>query len=310
MKKILVILLIFILFPTITYAGNSVLENQMNTLNISEFITKSNNYTKEAFPDMNLKNIFTDALTGKVDNKSLMRSLISIFGKELIPTLTIMGSILAIIILHGILKALSENIGNESTAQIAYFIEYIMIVALIMSNFSSIIFMVKDSISNLVGLMNSLVPILLALMMTTGNIVSAGLIQPLIIFMIVFIGNMITSVFLPITLMATSLGIISNLSDKIQIGKLANFFKSGIVWFLGIMILIFVSILSLEGTLTSNVDGLTAKGVKAVAGFIPVVGKALGDSVDMVLGSASLLKNSIGIVGVIMVIRYMCNSNN
>ena len=42
--------------------------------------------------------------------------------------------------------------------------------------------------------------------------------------------------------------------------------------------------MSLEGTLTSNVDGLAAKGIKAAASsFIPVVGKALGDSVDMVI---------------------------
>ena len=90
-------------------------------------------------------------------------------------------------------------------------------------------------------------------------------------------------VVLPITLIATALGIISNLSDKVQIGKLSNFFKSGITWLLGLIITIFVGILSMEGTLTSNVDGLTAKGVKTAAStFIPVVGKALGDSADVV----------------------------
>ena len=81
------------------------------------------------------------------------------------------------------------------------------------------------------------------------------------------------------TLIATALGIISNLSDKVQIGKLSKFLKSGIT----IVITIFVSILSLEGGLTSNVDGLAAKGIKAASGFIPVVGKALGESVDMVM---------------------------
>lgn len=110
-------------------------------------------------------------------------------------------------------------------------------------------------------------------------------------------------VVLPITLIATALGIISNLSDKVQIGKLSNFFKSGITWFLGLIITIFVGILSMEGTLTSNVDGLTAKGVKAAAStFIPVVGKALGDSADVVLGSTSIIKNSIGIVGMFVII--------
>lgn len=103
--------------------------------------------------------------------------------------------------------------------------------------------------------------------------------------------------------MATALGIVSNLSDKLQIGKLSKFLKSGIVWLLGVVITVFISVLSLEGTLTSNVDGITAKGIKsATSTFIPVVGKALGESVDMVLGSTSLLKNSIGVVGMFIVI--------
>lgn len=50
------------------------------------------------------------------------------------------------------------------------------------------------------------------------------------------------------------------------------------------MLTIFVGLLSLEGTLSSSVDGLTAKTAKvAISNFIPVVGKVLGDSIDTVL---------------------------
>ena len=113
-------------------------------------------------------------------------------------------------------------------------------------------------------------------------------------------------VVLPITLIATALGIISNLSDKVQIGKLSNFFKSGITWFLGLIITIFVGILSMEGTLTSNVDGLTAKGVKAAAStFIPVVGKALGDSADVVLGSTSAICEPIADKKIVSLLEQM-----
>ena len=69
------------------------------------------------------------------------------------------------------------------------------------------------------------------------------------------------------------------------------------------MLTVFVGLLSLEGTLSSSVDGLTAKTTKAaVSTFIPVVGKVLGDSVDTVLGCASILKNAVGIVGVVVLL--------
>ena len=88
-----------------------------------------------------------------------------------------------------------------------------------------------------------------------------------------------------------------------QIDKLAKYFKTSVVWILGIVLTIFVGVLSLEGSLTSSVDGITTKTAKAaVLNFIPVVGKILGDAVDTVIGCSNILKNAVGIVGVIVVI--------
>ena len=97
--------------------------------------------------------------------------------------------------------------------------------------------------------------------------------------------------------------VISKISDQVQIDKINNFLKSNIVGFLGIILTIFVGITSLEGTLSSSVDGITAKTTKAVvSSSIPVVGKILGDAVDTVLGCGLILKNAVGILGVIIVV--------
>ena len=97
--------------------------------------------------------------------------------------------------------------------------------------------------------------------------------------------------------------IVSNISDKIQIERLSKFLKSSIIWILGIILTIFSCTLSLEGTLSSSVDGITAKTAKAaVSSVIPVVGKVLGDVVDSVLGCGVILKNAVGLVGVIVII--------
>lgn len=72
---------------------------------------------------------------------------------------------------------------------------------------------------------------------------------------------------------------------------------------MGILLTIFVGVISLEGTLSSSVDGITAKTTKAiVSSAVPVVGKILGDAVDTVLGCGIILKNAIGFIGVIVVV--------
>ena len=201
------------------------------------------------------------------------------------------------------MKSISESLENKSISQITYYVQYILIVTLIMSNFADIINLAKNTIQNLVGFSYSLLPILLTLMMTTGSIASASAVQPVILFLITFIGNIITTFLLPLILIGTALSIVSKISDKVQIDKLAKYFKSSVVWILGIVLTIFVGVLSLEGSLTSSVDGITAKTAKAaVSNFIPVVGKILGDAVDTVIGCSNILKNAVGIVGVIVVI--------
>lgn len=205
--------------------------------------------------------------------------------------------------IHSILKSISDSLENKSISQITYYVQYILIVTLIMSNFADIINLAKTTIQNLVGFSYTLLPILLTLMMTTGSIASASAVQPVLLFLITFIGNIITTFLLPLILIGTALSIVSKVSDKVQIDKLAKYFKTSVVWVLGIALTIFVGVLSLEGSLTSSVDGITAKTAKAaVSNFIPVVGKILGDAVDTVIGCSNILKNAVGIVGVIVVI--------
>lgn len=172
-----------------------------------------------------------------------------------------------------------------------------------MSNFSEIIKMTKEAIENMTNFIHLLIPLLMTLMMTTGSIVSANILQPIILFIINLISNIFQSIIVPIVLVSTALSIMSKISDKLQINKIPKFLKASTIWLIGIVLTIFVGIVSLEGTLSSSVDGITAKATKAaVSNFIPVVGKILGDAVDTVIGCSTILKNAVGIVGLIVIL--------
>lgn len=308
MKKIFIIIILFLIFiPTFCYAtettSEDILQSQQDELNISSFIKEAQKYTENTFENVNINELFTSAITGKIDNSTIMKTIVNIIGKEVLNCATTLGSILVIIVIHSILKSISEGLENKSISQITYYVQYILIVTLIMTNFSDILQMVKASIQSLVGFMNSLVPLLITLMLTTGNFASASILEPIILFIITFIGNFITTILLPFVLISTALAIISKVSNKIQVDKLSKFFNSTVVWILGVVLTLFVGVISVEGSLSSTVDGITAKTTKAaVSNFIPVVGKILGDAVDTVIGCSNILKNAVGIVGVIVVI--------
>ena len=137
----------------------------MDTLNLSSVIKEGQKYTKDIFPEMNLNTLLNSTIRGEINNNEIYKGILSLLGKEIVSTFSILGSILIIVIIHSLLKSFTENLNNgKSVGQIAYFVEYILIIVLVMTNFTSIINMIKESISNLVGFVNTLVPILLALM--------------------------------------------------------------------------------------------------------------------------------------------------
>ena len=254
---------------------NEIIGSQSNLFGINEFINQANKYTKDAFPDLNITKVFNDSISGNVGN---------IFSN------------------FGIMNFFSNQI-SSNTAQITYFIQYLVIVTLVINTFTSILNLTRETIDNVVSFMTSLIPLLITLMLSTGTIVTSTVVEPVLLIMINIVGNFINSFLIPLLLISMSISIVSNISDKIQIERLSKFLKSSIIWILGILLTVFTTTLSLQGSLTSSVDGMTAKTAKAVvSNFIPVVGKIMGDTVDSVIGCGNILKNSMGIIGVIVII--------
>ena len=303
--SIAILFIIIIVFPKKVFAETEeeIMDTTQEKFNISDFINEAQNYTGDFLEDVDLNNILSQAIQGKVDNKTIFQKILKLLGSEINTSLKTLISILVIIVIHGILKSITDNLENKNISQIIYFVQYILIVTLIMSNFTEIINLVKNTANDLVGFINLLMPLLLTLMIYTGSIATSSILEPVILFAINLIGNLIKDILIPVVFIIVIFSIISKISERIQIEKLSKFLKSSVIWGLGVILTIFVGVVSLEGTLSSSVDGITAKTAKtAVSTVIPVVGKILGDVVDSVLGCGIILKNAVGIVGVIIII--------
>lgn len=309
-KKIIfsVIALIIFIAGNIVQADETddIIKAQEDALGITDFIKESNKYTSDSFSDIDIKDIFNGAITGSMDNKQVLKCVFRLFGKELQSTITVFGSILIIIVINSILNCITEGLENKSVSQIAFYVQYILIITIALTNFSSIINLVKESVNNMTAFMNMLIPIMMTLIISTGSVTTASMIQPVIIFMISLIANFINNVAIPLILVSTALGIVSKISDKVQVDRLAKRLKSSTIWIIGMILTVFVTVVSVNGSISGGVDAVASKTAKtAVSNLIPVVGKILGDAMDSVLSCSNVLKSAIGAVGTIVVIAIV-----
>ncbi len=292
-------IMIVITFFDSTYANDTNVE-------IEKFLDTITQYSNDIIPELENKNILESVISGaEINSETIINRILNLFLKEL----KIAISLVTKILLATIFCALLKNVGpsnDSSVREIAFYIAYLMIVGLIINSYINIADVCKETIIKLNDFINLLVPLVLGLMVANGTIVSAGMMQPVLMAMATIINSVVTNFILPLVFISLVINIVSNISENINVSKLPEMIQKYSINFLKCILAIFIAVLSIEGTLSANVDGFTAKTTKAIVSTtIPVVGKALSDAAESVIGAASITKNAIGIVGILVVLAVV-----
>jgi len=205
-----------------------------------------------------------------------------------------------------ILETLQSAFERNAVSKVAYSIAYMVMVVLAVNSFNVAIGYAKDAISGMIQFMMAMIPLLLTLLASMGNIVTVSVLHPLIIFMIHAVGTVIYTVVFPLLFFSAVLHIASALTEKFKVTQLANVLRNFAVGLMGIMLTIFLGVISVQGATSSVTDGVTMRTAKFVTGnFVPVIGKTFSDAADTVMSASLLVKNAIGIAGVIILI-FLC----
>lgn len=305
MKKIFLIIIIYCIFALVSnviYATEQttqeeLIQSQIQDMNINSIIDKAEKDTKN---NIDFNTIFEESLQGKLSQNIIINTVGKILGTELKESLKMLVSILLIIIIYGLMKNISENLGNNQTGKIGHFVQIIILITALMEVYTHILQIVKETLETISSFTYMLLPLFISLSISTGNITAATGIQSVILVSINIITTFINQILIPIIIVATVIGIISNISDEVHMNRLSKYMKSTIIWILCIFLTIFTCVLSLESNLGQGIDQFTSKTTKtAVSTFVPVVGKILGDTVESVLGCTNIIKNAVGTLGVI-----------
>lgn len=103
---------------------------------------------------------------------------------------------------------------------------------------------VLDSVHNLTGIA---IPCLLALLVSSGNIVSGTALQPIILIVIQATIKIFKDVLLPLCLMSGVLYIVSGLSERIKISGMASLLRQVVTWALGVILMLYSSLVAIQG---------------------------------------------------------------
>ena len=148
----------------------------------------------------------------------------------------------------------------------------------------------------------TLIPILAGLIAACRNPVMALSLNSITIYaanIISSFANKILSPFMSVFLAICTAGC---LSKELNLTSLAVFIKNTVIKFLSVTSSLFIAFLSIKGIFTNSVDTVASKGAKIlISTTVPVIGSSLSEAYFAVSNSLSLLKSSVGFLGIIII---------
>ncbi|MCR8633955.1 stage III sporulation protein AE [Paenibacillus radicis (ex Xue et al. 2023)] len=256
------------------------------------------------FPDSKTPT-FAELLAGAKDFKmsSIFSGIFLYFFHELLYNGKLLASIVILTIFSMLLETLQSSFEKNTVSKVAYAIAFMVLMIMAINSFSVAIGYANGAISDMIHFMVAVIPLLLTLLASMGNIVSVSVLHPLIVFMIHAVGTAIYLVVFPLLFFSAVLHIVSSLSDKYKVTQLANLLRTVSVACLGVFVTVFLGVISVRGVGSAVVDGVTIRTAKYIAGnFVPVVGRMFSDASETVIGASLLVKNAVGLAGVVIII--------
>jgi stage III sporulation protein AE len=211
----------------------------------------------------------------------------------------LLGSLILLTIFSMFLQSMQNAFESSTISKVAYSIVYMVLVIIALNSFHIVIEYTNEAIGTMISFVLSLIPLLLALIASSGGIISAAFFHPVILFLMNISGTFMQYVILPLLFLATLLSIVSTMSDQYKVTQLAQLLRNWSIGLMGLFLTVFLGVISVQGASTAITDGVAIRTAKFVTGnFIPVIGRIFTDAADTVVSASGLLKNSVGIAGV------------
>jgi len=240
---------------------------------------------------------------GKFSMEKVTRGIIAYALKEVGSALKLMAIIIVIAIVCALLNNLQSAFSNETISNIAFFACYSLLIIIMAKSFYVGVDLAKVTISKMMDFMVALMPVLMVLLASLGGFTEATVLDPIIIGTITISAKIISGIIIPLICMSFVLQFVNSISEEFKINRLTKLLNQIALWTQGIVMTLFIGIITIRGISSKTIDQVAAKTAKyAVDNFVPIVGKSLSDAVATVAGYSLLLKNALSSIGLIIII--------
>lgn len=212
----------------------------------------------------------------------------------------------AYILILAIAAAVFHNFASvfdkSQVADISFYMMYLLLFTILIKAFNDLSGMTLDVLNQILTFMKFLIPsYFLAAVFASGSIAGAGFYE-LTLILITCIGWVLKYFVIPALNLYVLFSMLNYLTKEEYLSKLADLLKTFVEWTLKTMMAAAIGFQAVQSLILPAVDSLKTTVMNKTTGAIPGIGNIFSGVTEVVLGSAFLIKNAIGVAGMIFLI--------
>jgi len=237
----------------------------------------------------------------QLDFKKLMQNIVLMLFREVEANSSLLSKLIILSVLAALLVNLQTSFAS-GVGKISYMACFLALSALALGSFKLALDLGHHTIDNMVDFMVGMLPQMMVLVAGLGNVNASVMLFPLLMTAATAFGNAIKVLVFPLIIMSALLSLVNNISDTVKVDRMAKFCTQVAQIALGFFLTIFVGIVTLRALYASVLDKVALRTTRFVTdNAIPIVGKMVGDTVEVAAGYVMMLKDALGIFGVLII---------
>lgn len=300
MRAIKIAIIVFCLLIPMQAKASDIEKELNNTYDFTEI----DSMLDEIFPDekLNFKDTVLSLITGDVDfSFGLMKEMfLDQLFYEIESNKSGMIHMLLLVIIAAIFTNFSAVFKSTQVAEISFSMLYMLLLTICLNNFRILIVESTQNMDQLMTFMKLLNPVyFMAVAVSTGSSTSVAFYQ-IILLLILLVEMLICNFLIPVTQIYMLIKILDEFSPEIHLSKFSELIETIVSWSLKTLTAGIIGLNVIQGLLTPAIDSVKRSLVTKGGEAIPIVGDAIGGTTEVFLGSAVLIKNGIGVAGMII----------
>ena len=204
--------------------------------------------------------------------------------------------ILLLILLSAVLANFADVFESGQIGDICFYIVYLLLFILLMDSFSSVTRSVQQTITWMAEFMRGPAPAYFLTISIAAGSSTAAVFYEGVLILTWLIQEVILNLLFPGACLYVLISLINNLSKEEMLGKMAELLDTAVSWGLKTLLGMVVGLQVVRGLIAPVMDTLKRSALGKAAGALPGVGNAVNMVTELVLTSAVLVRNCLGVV--------------